>query len=258
VRYGALLLVVLLGVVCAWIMRALWRGYYGAQNESRIDEQELEALRAVLVRAGAGRLHERSLFRSMNYWSEFEREGQLVTVEVCDGERIDYTRVTMEFDDPLGQGIQLLCEEGAGALGWLMSVREVALEDESLGMRFITMAQDPERLHDLLASDVGVRLGELRELVEDLQLTDQGLHVYLGYAARADVLEHLLDEVFEVYDRLRGWCVGRGPIASLHASQYQDALAEMELMSSRISADAASEESADEALPAELAAFEES
>lgn len=234
--------VLVVGAAVAWLMNVLWRRYYGVEINATLSDEERAQLASTLGALGFGALSVRPLFRSRSLWARLEREHLTLEVELCDGAWRDYTRLTCVFNRPLNQGIQILCEEGAGALGWLLSLQEARVDEPAVDERFILLAREEERLAEIMSSHLrDVMLG-VRDMVEDFQLTDQALFVQVSYVAREGALRDLIKSVLHLGDDLVLWSRDRGPISALHTGQYQDALAEMDLYTTRVDdADAESE-----------------
>lgn len=222
-------------VLLVALMHVLWRRYYGVDHESLLGSEQLDAIRKRLERLGFADLHIRPLFRSRSVWAAMEREALRVEMEMCDGGWRDYTRVTCTFKRPLQQGVQMMCEEGAGLMGWLYSLHEVQSEDEEINDRFIMLTRDDERLHELLTSPLRQHIIRLRDRVEDFKLTDQALFVYQDALVQEDDLTKIVEEVIYLASDLIRWSQDKGPIATLHTGQYQDALAEMDMYATRAS-----------------------
>lgn len=236
---------VLLGVVAlaggiVWLMSVLWRRYYSVDMSAALGEGEQQELVEVLRALGFGELRVRPLFRSRALWAQIERPQLTLEIELCDGAWRDYTRLHCSFTRPLNQGFQLLCEEGAGAMGWVLSFHEVELEDEELDERFILLARDDERLGELIRSPLRQEMIRLRDLVEDFQLTDQGLFLFVSYVAREQALRELIKAALYLSDDLIRWAQERGPIGPLQTGQYQGALAELDIYATRMTESAGS------------------
>ena len=227
------ILVALTTAVLIWLMGMLWRRYYGVDSTSLLATEQFTALTAVLGEFGFNKVQTRPLFRARSLWSSLHHESFHAEVEFCDGNGADYTRITCSFETSLGQGFQILCEEGAGLWGWLLSMNVTRVDDEVMEARFILMSKNKERLLQLLKSPLRAHIMALRDEVEDFQLTDQALYVYTGRVVQGEALRRLLEDVLVLTSSLVMWSMEKGPITSLQTSQYQDALAEMDMYATR-------------------------
>ena len=216
-----------------WLMGMLWRRYYSVDAHSLIEASALEEMDRQLQNIGFYPLRERPLFRARTMWTRIEREHLALDLEFCDGDGLDYTRLICTFTEPLHQGIQILCEESSEFRGWLLSMREANIGDAEIDDRFILMAKDDDRLKTLITGPLRVLLISLRDRVEDFQLTDQSFFIRLDDVVRQGDLERLIEDALILGDSLVRWALDVGPISALQTSQYQDALAEMDMYSVR-------------------------
>ena len=237
-----LIIVAVIVTFLIWLMGMLWRRYYSVDARSLIEASTLEAMDHQLQQIGFYPLRERPLFRARTMWTRVEREHLTLDLEFCDGDGLDYTRLICSFTEPLHQGIQILCEEGAGFRGWLLSMHEAEIADPEIDDRFILMAKDDDRLKALITGPLRMLLISLRDRVEDFQLTDQAFYIRLDDVVRESELERLIEDALILGDELIRWAVSCGPISALQTSQYQDALAEMDMYSVRADTGSGKEE----------------
>jgi hypothetical protein len=241
-NFAPLIIVAVIVTFLIWLMGMLWRRYYSVDARSLIEASALEEMDRQLQQIGFYPLRERPLFRARTLWTRIERKHLALDLEFCDGDGLDYTRLICRFTEPLHQGIQILCEEGAGFRGWLLSMHEAQISDPEIDDRFILMAKDDDRLKALIQGPLRVLLISLRDRVEDFQLTDQAFFIRLDDVVRESELERLIEDALILGEELIRWAVSSGPISALQTSQYQDALAEMDMYSARLETDTAGQE----------------
>ena len=221
----------LLGAITiALLMRTLWLRYYGNQR-GHISEQVHDEQRAHLHALGYTHVSIRRFFGGEVLWAERSIEG-LGRVRLEQGDRgadLAYTRIEIQYERVLGQGIEMLCARGAGVFSWALSLREAHVSDTQIDERFILRARDDARLDALVHTPMRDQIMELREIGQDVQLTDSGIFLRLGVFATGEALEIATDRCLKLATDLVAWGQRQGPIDPMQGRGYHDALAEMDL-----------------------------
>jgi hypothetical protein len=212
----------LLGVVLGW---GVWvirqRSWAGAVAWGAADEQ------AVLERVAALGLtqrSERTLFgrRVLQAWGE--RDGVSWQLEVCTSVRGGYVRLFGQPASALDQGVRILREAGAGALGWLWRMREVRFGEAAVDERLVLLARDEERLRVLLGTQLREELLLLERLSDRMEVGDEGVFVQLDRVCGLDELEALLSAATATLDRLRALARAWGGVSERSSASYGEVL----------------------------------
>lgn len=213
---------VLSGAVLWWVVWVVrQRALTGAVAWGAADEQ------AALERAAALGLTQRSdrtLFgrRVLQAWGE--RDGVSWQLEVCTSARGGYVRLFGQPATTLDQGVRILREASAGALGWLWRMREVRLGDAAVDDRLVLLARDEERLRVLLGTPLKAELLSLEQLADRMEVGDEGVFVQLDRVCGVDELVTLLGASMTTLERLRALARAWGGVSEQPSASYGEVL----------------------------------
>jgi len=142
---------------------------------------------------GLTRLSDRWLFDSRLVRVGGLFEGHPVEIEMCQGRTRAYTRLEVDYPEPLGLGLRIQVEDDEGIWTRLMRLKEVEIGVPSFDPHFILLSRDEERLKSLLGMDLRRMLLDLKYAAADVRIGDDGLYVLLEEAGPPDTLVRVLE-----------------------------------------------------------------
>lgn len=154
-----------------------------------------------------------------------------VELEISSGENWEpYVRVTVDFPKPLAQDVGVYSGDRQPLGSHVRRLDEVELGDESFDEQFVLIGRDPERVELMLPDATRYQLTRLNGLVDDVQLTDQSLFLFLGENPDRAMIKTILKKAVELGDRSYRTARTLGPrTPERGVGHYEKATTETEL-----------------------------
>lgn len=113
------------------------------------------------------------------------------SVEICAAPKGAYTRILIDFPTRLRGGIRMMTESSEGVLKKLMHLRETTIGHEAFDSQFLIMSPTQDRANALISTELRNQMIDLRALVDELRISNDGLYVRALRVLSADELRHV-------------------------------------------------------------------
>lgn len=216
--------IVILAVLAIWALPRLAAGRKVAAQSGELTE----ALRVLARSLGLECCDRRTLFGDLVHRLRGDFNRLSVEMEVQVGRSCSFTRITIEFPQPIDQELTILSERKPALRNWLLRQREVEIDDEEFDRDFILLARHEKRLEAILSPAIRFQLRRLMDRVDKLEVGDHALHVMALDMTDPEQVSSLLKKAVETAERVYATSMQLGPSPSrVEASVYSQATADI-------------------------------
>lgn len=215
--------IVLLAVLVLWGLPRLAAGRKVAAQSGELTE----ALQVLANSLNLERCDRRTIFGDLVHRLRGEFNRLHVEMEVQVGLSCSFTRITIDFPQPLDQDLTVLSERKPALRNWLLRQKEFQMDDEEFDRAFILLARHQKRLEAILSPAIRFQLSRLMERVDKLEVGDHALHVMVLETTDPEQVSSLLKKALETAERIFATSMQLGPSPSkVEATVYSQATAE--------------------------------
>ncbi|QDG54060.1 hypothetical protein FIV42_25950 [Persicimonas caeni] len=216
--------IILLAALILWGLPRLAAGRKVAAQSGELTEALVVLSRSL----GLERCDRRTVFGDIVHRLRGEFNRLRVDMEVQVGRSCSFTRITIDFPQPLDQELTILSDRKPAVRNWLLRQKEVELGVEEFDRDFILLARHERRLEAILSPAIRFQLRRLMDKVDKLEVGDHALHVMVLEMTEPDAVSALLKKALETAERIYSTAVQLGPSPSkVEASVYSQAAADI-------------------------------
>ncbi len=151
------------------------------------------------------------------------------------GKAVPYLRMTLQFPRTLAQDVSLYSGSRRPLGSSVRGLERFEFGEPEFDERFVSYARDADRAERLLNEATRYQLMRMNGIVDDLQLTDYSLFLFVGEPMNREELKAMLKKALELGDRLFRSAETLGPRApQKREGHYQQATIEQSVRTSSL------------------------